>query len=193
MNKFAIIFTSFLILSANVFAQKNHYGAFGAASLKYTQISDKTAFIAGGRFGWVINSHIVLGGGFYSMLGTVNTTYENQLNDNYPKLDMNYGGLELEYIFLPESLIHFSISMLLAGGGIDLTLFNNNNQFESHYKQDLLLWEPSLNIETQFIDWLHTDIVLSYRLISSFNPNYGITNKDLEGFSAGLVFKFGRY
>lgn len=192
MNKIIIILTSFLI-SINVFAQNNHYGAFGAASVKYTKISNKNAYIAGGKFGWVINSHIVLGGGFYSMPGNINISYENQINNDYPKLNMNYGGLELEYIFLPEYTVHFSISILLAGGGIDLSFFYNNKQFETHFRQDLLLWEPALNIETQFVDWLHTDLVFSYRLISSFNPDYGITNNDLEGFSVGLVFKFGSY
>jgi hypothetical protein len=187
-----IILFAFIFFD-NTDAQSKSYGAFGAVSFKYSSIANQNAVIAGGRFGWVINNSIVLGGGYYALLGTVSSNYKDHLNGGSPSFGFNYGGLELEYIFFEEKPIHFSLSMLFAGGGLYFNPPNANLSHENYFSQDLLVWEPALNIEANSLKWLHFDLSFSYRLISSLKDVYGVTKTDLKGLSAGITFKFGSY
>ena len=49
-------------------AQGFESGAFGAPVIKYTRISDQSALIIGGKWGWVINKRFAIGTGFYSLV-----------------------------------------------------------------------------------------------------------------------------
>ncbi len=187
----AILF--FFLLNSKISAQGFESSAFGAPVLRYTSLAGQSAFIAGGRFGWIINKSIVLGGGLYGLISNVSTGYKDNPSGQNVMLGMNFGGLELEYIFFPESFIHGSIDMLFAGGGTYYSVQNTNVPHSSYFSQDLLLWEPSINIEINVLPWLHTDLNYSYRIITSYPANYNISTRDLEGSSIGLVLKFGKY
>ena len=183
----------FLIFNSKIFSQSFESSAFGAPVFMYTSIAGQRSLIVGGRFGWIINKRIVLGGGFYGLASRVRTDYKDVPSGQNVMLGFNYGGLELEYIFFPESFIHGSVNMLLAGGGAYFSVENTNVLHGSYFSQDLLLWEPSINIEFNVMYWLHTDLTFSYRIITSYPENYGINSGDLAGPSFGLAFKFGKY
>lgn len=178
-----------LSIPSNLSAQ-NKYGAFGSPVIKYTSIGNQNALILGGRFGLVINGSIVIGGGFYGTIKDINIEprWQNVI------LNMNYGGLELEYILFSHSLIHGSIGILLAGGGLYFGTSDKSVSNKSYPKFDLLVYEPSLNLEFNTLNWLHIDLNVSYRIITSYNyVSYGIGKDDLTGPSVGLMFKFGSY
>ncbi len=193
--KFRILLLSILLSIVSTAAQAQNFksGAFGATTFEYTKINGQDAVITGGRFGWIIDNSIVLGGSYYALVGNVRTNYKDNVNGLSPSLGFNYGGLELEYIFFADNPIHFSADMLLAGGGLYFNPPNSGGQHENYFTQDLLVWQPSFIIEANSVKWLHIDLNLSYRMISSFSGIYGVTKDDLKGFSAGLVFRFGAY
>ena len=194
MKIFGISFTILLLSFTSILSAQNKYGAFGAASLRYSSMSNQNVLILGGRFGLIINESIVIGGGFYGTINGINTNSFDQLSGQNVMLNMNYGGLELEYIFFPHSLIHGSIGILLAGGGLYFGVPDNSVPHNSYSKFDLLVYEPSANIEINTLKWLHIDLNVSYRIITSYNyTGYGISKDDLTGPSAGLVFKIGSY
>ena len=182
-----------LIVTPNSFSQGFESGAFGAPVFRYTSIAGQNALIAGGRFGWVINKSIVLGGGFYGLVSNVHTGYKDIPSGQNVILGFNFGGLELEYILFPESPIHGSVDMLFAGGGAYFSVPDINIPHGNYFSQDMLVWEPSINLEFNILYWLHTDVSFSYRIITSYPANYDIRKEDLSGPSFGLVFKFGKY
>lgn len=191
--KLKLALISALIYCSVTSAQSFSSGAFGAASLELTSVSSQTGIITGGRFGWIINKSIVIGGGYYALLNSIHANYKDQVSGDAPLLGFNYGGLQLEYVFFPDDRFHFSIDMLLAGGGLYFSFADDKKPHDNYFSQDLLVWEPSLNLEANTTDWLHIDLNFSYRFISSFDESYGLTKDDLKGFSAGLTFKFGSY
>ncbi|MFZ0453480.1 MAG: hypothetical protein WAM24_06980 [Ignavibacteriaceae bacterium] len=191
---FRISFIILLLGFTSVLPAQNKFGAFGEASFKYTSLSNQNTLILGGRFGLVINESIVVGGGFYGNINGIHTGFIDKLSGQTVMLNMNYGGLELEYILLPHSPIHASVGILLAGGGLYFGVSDKSVPHNSYSKLDLLVYEPSVNIEFNSISWLHVDLNMSYRIITSYNHAvYGISNDDLEGLSVGLIFKFGSY
>ena len=182
-----------LLITSGSSAQGFESSAFGAPVIRYTSLIGQNSIILGGKFGWVINKSIVLGGGFYGLASEVRTNYKDALSGQSLALGFNFGGLEFEYIFLPGSAVHGSIGMLFAGGGLYFSVPDKSVPHNSYFSQDLLVWEPSLNIEFNTLSWLHTDLNFSYRIISSFRENYGIAKKDLTGPSVGIIFKLGAY
>lgn len=185
-------------LSNTAFAQKNEFGAFGATSLKITRISGQGAILVGGRFGWVIDSSIVLGGAYYSLVSRIKTDITDPVSGQEVLLGFNFGGLELEYIFFPQNIVHASIGMLFAGAGTTYNVSNKGVPHTSYFSQNLLLWEPQVNIEFNIVYWLHIDTGVSYRVCTSpgtvsFRNTGGVSLKDLEGLSALVSFKFGSF
>ncbi len=184
--------------SNQIYAQESSNGAFGEASVKITKIFGQNAILTGGRFGWVIDSSIVLGGGVYALASNVKTNIADPVSGQQVMLGFNCGGVELEYIFFPESKVHASIEMLFAGAGTTYGVSNKNVPHFNYFSQNLLLWEPGVNIEFNLVYWLHFDAGISYRICTtpgtlSFYNTGGISLKDLEGLSALVSFKFGSF
>ncbi len=191
---FRISFIIFLLSFTTIISAQNTYSAFGAPVIKYTSISNQNALILGGIFGLVINESIVIGGGFYGNINRIRTDFIDGPSGQKIILNMNYGGLELEYILFPHSAIHGSVGILLAGGGLYFGVSDKSVPHNSYSKLDLLVYEPSVNIEFNSSSWLHIDLNVSYRIITSYNRVvYGLSKDDLTGPSVGLIFKLGSY
>ncbi len=189
-----IIFVAIFFSNFSLFAQQdNNNSAFGAPVIKYTSLVGQDAVMLGGRFGWMIDKSIVLGGGIYSLVSNVKTNFIDPISGQNVILGLNCGGLEFEYIFFSDEPVHGSIDMLFAGGGVTYSVENKNVPHTSYFSQNLLVWEPQINIEFKIVDWFHLATGVSYRLISSYNGYFGITSNDLKGLTGLLTFKFGKY
>ena len=194
MKKFLVLlFTGLLLVTTKSFSQQNDNSAFGAPVIKFTSLVGQSAVLVGGRFGWVINKSIVLGGGIYGLINTVNTNVTDPISGQNVMLGFNCGGLEFEYIFFPDEPIHASFDMLFAGGGVTYSVENKNIPHTSYFSQNLLVWEPQINIEFKIVDWFHLDAGASYRIITSYNGYFGLSNNNLKGVTGLLTFKFGKY
>lgn len=188
-----LLLLGLLLFSNPFYAQENNSGAFGAPVVKFSSLAGKDAVFTGGRFGWIINKSIVLGGGFYSLVNSVKTGQVDPVSGQDVRLGLNCGGLEFEYIFFPESKFRASVEMFFAGGGVTFSVPDKSVAHTSYYSDDLLLWEPQVNVEYEIVDWLHIGTGVSYRIITGFDAANGIYRDDLKGLSALITFKFGRY
>lgn len=182
----------------SLFPQQLDGGAFGAPVVKFSSIAGQSSIFAGGRFGWVIDSNIVLGGGIYALTNKVKTNITDPISGQNVMLGFNYGGVELEYIFFPKSNVHFSVDMLLAGAGTTYSVLNKDVPHSNYFSQNLLLWEPQLNFEFNILYWFHIDTGISYRICTSpgtviFYNTGGVSLKDLSGASGLVTLKFGSF
>ena len=121
-NFFILLFTGLLLVTTKSYSQQNDNSAFGAPVIKFTSLVGQSAVLVGGRFGWVINKSIVLGGGIYGLINTVNTNVTDPISGQNVMLGFNCGGLEFEYIFFHDEPIHASFDMLV---GLDYNLLNH--------------------------------------------------------------------
>ncbi len=192
--KFLAAFIGFFLISVlPIRAQSIGGSAFGAPVLKVTQIKNQSSLLVGGKIGWVINKHMVIGGGIYSLVSRVESGMRNSFGGEPLNLGFNYGGLEFEYMFLPEKTFDFSVDMLFAGGGLTYSVSNGNPANSDYRSQDLLVWEPSAYLGIRLERWMHIDLGLSYRIISSLQEIYSIKKSDLQGLSFVMLIKFGAY
>lgn len=189
------IFILLLLSSAAIWGQaetlvsgKIESGGFGAPVIKFTQIDGKFGLLMGGRGGWIMNHKFVIGGGGYGLVNQISTDFIFE-GDLIP-LMMGYGGLEMEYIFSSNNLVHFSIYLLLGGGGITYKKFYEWDT--PHISDSFWIAEPAANIELNISSFFRIAAGVGYRFVTGVELG-DLTNPDIAGFEGILTFKFGKF
>ncbi|TDN96716.1 hypothetical protein [Sunxiuqinia elliptica] len=210
MNKFGLLIC-LLLLGSSVTAQSEQYannqeefktifsnkrsnGGYGALSVAYSEIDNKDAIIVGARGGWIINHSLAIGLGGYGFANDIN--YDNLFNDNRDyNLAGGYGGLFVEPIIGPKLPVHISIPILFGFGGVSYVEHHNNWDYwwSTDDKSDVyFVFEPAIELEFNVTRHFRLAATASYRFTSDIEMLY--TDPDiLEGLTAGLVFKFGKF
>ena len=99
--------------------------------------------------------------------------------------DMDYVGLDLEYIVGPQRRIHFSIQTLIGTGRAQYWEGNDTVILED----GIWVIEPGANV-TRF---LRIGLGASYRFVSGIERLDGLESQDLNDASANLFLKFGKF
>ncbi len=189
------IFILLLLSSVTIWAQaetlvsgKIENGGFGAPVIKFTQVNGKFGLLIGGRGGWIMNHKFVIGGGGYGLVNQVdaNFIFEGDLTP----LMMGYGGFEMEYIFSSNKLVHFSIYLLLGGGGITYKRFHEWDT--PHISDSFWTAVPAANIELNISSFFRISAGVGYRFVTGVDLG-DLTNSDIAGFEGILTFKFGKF
>jgi len=170
-------------------------GGFGAPVVKFTSISGQSAVMVGGRGGWIRNHCWVFGGGGYQIVNEIDAAVGVLPGEGPLDIEFGYGGFELEYVFHPMSLTHFSLYTLLGAGDIhyvrDVGSVSESNQTtgESDF---VFVVEPAVNGELNVISWCRLNCGLSYRLVMDVEQ-VGLDNSDFSGLTATITLKFGKF
>jgi hypothetical protein len=211
-----ILFIVLIAFSINVFSKEDQeeqslfggdkvkVSGFGGPEVKFSQINKEFAVLVGGRGGVIFNSVVNVGMGGYGLVTSPKTTYKIKnlnTNDTLATLRVGYGGLILGYTNSSNDLIHFTMNILIGGGGATYTdswlkmNHNNNNDynFSNTYESSaFFVAEPFLGAELNVTSFFRIEANAAYRFVSMLDlPN--TTNSDLSGFSGGLIFKFGKF
>jgi hypothetical protein len=172
-------------------------GGFGGPVLKYTSIKDQGALMVGGRGGWIINHRLVLGGGGYGVFTEVDAPHGvmPELEPIDLDIEFGYGGFEIEYIFHPNRLTHFSLYTLIGGGGSNFVrdvgpVTESNEQIGE--SDVMFVLEPAVNGELNVTKWFRLNAGLSYRFVTGVDQP-GLDDGDFRGAAGTLGLKFGTF
>lgn len=194
------IFLLLIVITPLCYSQ---HGAYIAPVMKITTINGQSGIIMGGKAGWVINNTFVIGGAFYSVTSNITQSWIDPLTGTAPYVTFNCGGLNFEYIFLRSKWFSASAEIFMGGAGLQFIPQNENIPYTKLYGGDFLIWEPQINANVNFTDWLHLSLGLNYRATSLSdvylpkkpgepnNPNFNF--KNLRGTSAVISLIFGTY
>lgn len=164
-------------------------GGFGGPVLKITEINDETGIMVGGRGGWIINHTFVIGGGGYGLANDIKA--KDIISEQKLYLDMGYGGLEMECIINSSRLIHVSFHTLIGAGGINYE--GHGRRFDYDDDSDaFFVAEPGANLMLNVTEFLRVGVGASYRYINGVDLQ-GFNDSDLDGASANLTLKFGKF
>jgi hypothetical protein len=162
-------------------------GGFGGPVLKITSINGVTGILVGGRGGWIINHTFILGGGGYGLVNYVHAATPGP--DGEPYINFGYGGLELEYVRNWQRLIHFSVGLLIGGGGVGYRT--------EHYTRDwdtraFFVMEPWTEIHVNVATFFRMSGGVSYRFVIGADSPVA-SDSQLSGVSGILTFRFGSF
>jgi hypothetical protein len=170
-------------------------GAYCSITTGYSNIDGRNAILFGGRFAWIASHSLGVGVG---CTGFINEFHYEPSLDKDVFLTGGYGGLYIEPILFPRSLVHLSFPVLFGAGGIsyiskDLDI--NNNFIED--SKAFLLIEPSAEIELNLTKYFRISFGASYRLPTKFDigfhEDYNIDIKSIRSLSYIVTLKFGKF
>jgi hypothetical protein len=149
---------------------------YGAPVVKYSSVGNSDGLLVGGRGGWVINHSFVLGGAGYGLA----TNY--QLPSD--RLTFGYGGVMLEYITEPESLVHLSFDTVIGGGGVGTKGGGTSNS--------VFVLEPEIDAILNISASVHAGLGVAYRMTRGVHLA-GLSNSDLSGVNGTFMVQFGGF
>ncbi len=195
MKKTVIIFVASVMVTP-VLAQEEtlisgqlEHGGYAGPVIKFTTINNDWEVMVGGRGGWIINHSFVLGGGGYGLVTDVEAEHIDRTRDVV--LELGYGGGMLEYVGNPNELIHYSVSLLIGGGGVNYIREITNTRLYTDADAFFVL-EPEVNFMVNITTLFRAGVGAGYRLISGVDLA-GLSDSDIGGLSINMVFKFGDY
>jgi len=167
----------------------HHHGAFAAPVLKGTEILGQFSLLAGGRVAWVANHQFCLGVGGYGLASDITTDFDR--TDVSALLNFGYGGVEVEYIFYPQHMFHFTLYTLIGVGGADF--FTREEGSDEEWDGDsFLIIEPGFNLEFNIREGWRIDFGYTYRFVSDLQME-GLNNEDLRDVAATLTLRLGKF
>lgn len=159
-------------------------GGFGGPVIKVTGLNGSMAAVTGARGGWIVNHQFIIGGGVYGSQTNV------QANDTL-NFDLDYVGLELEYVHNPNKLIHWNAYMLIGWGDINFEHRIESIDLDLN-KENFFVLEPAVNGEMNVTNFFRLGTGLSYRYIVGVD-RLSLNDGDLRGLTFQLMFKFGKF
>ncbi|MCP4133394.1 MAG: hypothetical protein GY754_20670 [bacterium] len=168
------------------------FSGYGAPVVRFSKIGEQYAWLAGGRGGLIINENLVLGAGCY---GIAYPTKRREIvaggyTGDKPNMYMGYGGALIEYYFFPKSLFHLQAGVLVGGGGIVFAEDNANDDSLKHTADGFFVVEPEVNLFVNVTRFARIGVGGSYRYVNGVDSD-GLSNSDIRGFSASVMFAFG--
>jgi hypothetical protein len=186
-------------------------GGFINPELKGTIINpgdgkDGYGFLMGGRLGFIFNDKFSIGLGGYGLVTNHTTTYGEIVDDDYNAaalIGFGYGGLVFEYTLFGNKMIHFTIPVLVGGGGASLykdvvideeewTWEQWSDQFNTYESSGFFVVEPGVNLEVNITKFMRFDLGASYRMIQFTEMDY-LTDSDLSNLAVNASLKFGLF
>ena len=179
-------------------------GGYGAVALGFSPINQDNAMIFSARGGVVMGHAVGLGiggSGFF-------TEYQyNPSLQQKASLAGGYGGAFVEFIILGRSPVHVSIPLLIGIGGAAYTTWDNegSNDFERENSIEQTatfgVFEPGVELEFNFTRFFRVAAYFNYRYASNIDitkiidgqPVQLVSPDALNSYSAGLIFKFGKF
>ena len=155
-----------------------HSGGFGAPVVKFTELGNEFAVFVGGRGGWIINHTFVLGVGGYGLANDID--FGTGLAR---AVELGYGGLELEYINNSANLVHFTVFLLVGGGGLSGTAVAEESVF---------VLEPAVNGEVNVTRYFRLHAGVGYRWVTGVDQT-DLNSSDLSALFGQVQFKFGTF
>lgn len=178
-------------------------GGYGGPVVKFGPMNDATGVVFGGKGGWVINRTYVIGGGGY---GYSDVPFSRQTNTQVPdtNISFGYGGLELEYLYEANKVLHGTVGLFVGAGGFTVFRRHRFDQDDIEWDDDTrvlyatpcFVAEPTVCAELNILTWLRLQIGAGYRYVSGIDATKGskhYTNSTVSGLFGMGVIKFGLY
>jgi hypothetical protein len=168
------------------------YGSFGAG---YTMIDKKDAVTLSGRGAWIVGHSLALG---FAGTGFINSFSPDIVPDRVVNLTGGYAGFLFEPILLPKFPVHLSFPVIAGAGGIAYTSslqpVNSWEYYDTWVEETetYLIAEPGVELELNVLKFFRMAFGLSYRFTTDINWNHSSPDV-LEGWTAGMSFKFGKF
>jgi len=185
-------------------------GLFFSATNQRNTMSKK-AIVTGGRISWIFNHVHSLGLAKYISNSFETNDKDTTKEDGDYTYKIDYSGLEYEYTFYPDSLIHHGFSLFMGTGkvfrfGDAETTYSSrvDDQDYTEVEKDLIAvklgWQVELNLHLYVklllglhYDWIQWDSFDLYRETGSSSEPTPVSEPTQKGPSFSTTLKIGTF
>jgi len=200
MNTIKITFVAVLVfLSSVVSAQNNsqtlfentpEIGFYVSPGLQVGPVAGETAGFAAFKGGVTFAQQFTVGGMYSFSFNEFTPSVETD-QDMY--MDVQLGGLLLEYTLSPSKLFHFTFPLAVGAGEIQMdwkeSSPNYNNDMLS--EDNFFFVEPGAMLEMNVAKYVRLNAGLTYRLVPGGVDYRSYDAADISGLTASFGLKFG--
>jgi hypothetical protein len=176
-------------------------GGYGAFTMGYSVIDDRSAFEFGFRGMWIMNHTVAMG---FGGSGFMNQPVYDAGDDTDNFLTGGYGGFIIEPIVIPLEPVHVAFPILIGGGAISSvkTNWDDWDNWDQYYDyipptQFFMLIQPGAEIELNVTRFFRMGLGASYRIpIELYHTTPEVPElspQAVKGFVFGMSFKFGKF
>lgn len=174
---------------------KMDHGGYGGLLARGSALNGDPALFVGGRGGWLIGHHLLIGAS--GMGQTLTVGAPGTAREEYPDvrhLEFGYGGGYFAYHFWPSYVVHPVASLLVGAGGLTLSNRHDHDreegdEFETETNGVFVL-EPEAGVEVNLVSFMRLQGTLSYRRTVGVDLP-GLDDSDTSNFAAGVSVLFG--
>lgn len=184
---FALLFSSSSLFAQQetqtLFKNSRLSGGFGGPIFSWSHANNKIGYGAGGGGGVVFNQF------FIGLFGMGETFERPEIGRE--QLTLGYGGLWLGYATPAHKLLHLHTSIKIGAGGVGITDFEDNWEFEDDWTDATLVLVPEAGLEVNVARWFRLGGTVGYRFVDGFKGWNNYSKNDLNAPVFALTFKFG--
>ena len=193
-NKYVVVEHDYEIKT--LFGGNHTNGFYISYDLGFANMDKNQTVETGGRLAWVVDHSVAIGlfgSGFVSA-----SDFDKVINGSNSTLSLagGYGGFLIEPIIMPKKPIHISLPIMIGVGGAGYDSYSyNNNSFEYYGNSSgdaFMMLKAGAEVELNLLKFLRLGIGAQYRYVYGLNLE-GFGKNDLNGISATMAFKFGKF
>jgi hypothetical protein len=182
-----ILVAILLTVSASAFAQDTDSSkAYGAVVARLSSVRNATAFLIGGRGGWIIDRTFGVGIGGYMLANNVGARIPDTSGNHW--MTLSYGGVDLEYVSAINDSYFLTLQVLIGAGSISHEEIPYLDRRQYH--DPFFVIEPGVSLEIGVTKIFRIGIGASYRQVAWLKSNLA-SSADVSGPSALLSLKVG--
>jgi opacity protein-like surface antigen len=165
-------------------------GGYGALSLGYSKIDEKSAFVMGARGMAEVSQSVAIGLGVVLFTNDASMRHwsKNQISND---LVGAYGGFCAEPMIGRQLPVHISFPVLFGAGAVALANGNNPNHWDQSQQVVYFVFEPALEVGYNLTRHFQMAATFSYRATSKIDIQT-VDRHVLNGLKIGLILKFGK-
>lgn len=164
-----------------IFGNADRRGFFVAPMLEYSDLDDKFSTSVGAGLAFVIDDF------FFGAYGL--GVSDDLFKEDVEHLTMGHGGFWLGFAFPQTESFHLYSSVKLGRGAVDIDFDDNGLD----YNDKFLIATPEIGIELNVFRWFRIAATGGYRMLGGLDESSGYSDKDFEGWTAGLTFRIGGF
>ena len=165
------------------------HGGYGGPLVQATWIDGEPGVIVGGGGAWIINGKFAIGGQGIGLA----TMHKVPGYETRHTLEGGYGGLTLEYIYRPESLLHLSGGALIGAGGMAIVEGPRTDpDRDSVDETAFFVTRPYAGAALNVTDFFQIYGTAAYRLVVGSDLQ-GYDDAALSGPEFGIGLRFGSF
>jgi hypothetical protein len=151
-------------------------------------VKGESEVILGARAAWLVDHVVGLGAGYYILTSDLplrNAEGEERV------LKMGYGGMEMEWVLWPRSVVHLSLAGHLGLGSVKLRDPIEGSEADPD-GDSIFVAEPTLSVEANVTEFARVTVGAGYRFVTGVDIAI-LTNGDLQAWFGQVALKFGAF